>query len=168
MNRLDRVAGRCLACAFATGLAATALPALADTFTVTFPAGEACAFELQVDGSGGDKQHYREFEDKDGNVVRTFSGGVGYDLVFTNNATGDSLTLKGNGAVTQTTFNSDGTSTVVSTGHNILFLFPTDDPPGPSTTLYVGRIVFTIDASGNFTLLSTSGKSVDICAALSD
>ena len=166
MNRLDRVAGRCLACAFATGLASVGLPAAADTFT--YPAETACEFELEIAVSGGDKLQSMEFRDKDGNLVRTFLGGKGFDLVFTNGAAGDSLTLKGNGSVMQETPNPDGTFTDVLTGHNILILFPTDDPPGPSTTLYVGRVVYTRDADFNFTLQSTSGKSVDICAALSD
>ncbi len=56
--------------------------------------------------------------------------------------------------------------TTVMTGHNILILFPTDIFAGPSTTLYVGRVAFTVDANGVFTLGSTSGSSMDICAAL--
>jgi hypothetical protein len=40
-------------------------------------------------------------------------------------------------------------------------------PAGSSTTLYVGRVVFTADADSNFTLVSTSGTATDICAALS-
>jgi hypothetical protein len=64
-------------------------------------------------------------------------------------------------------FNADGSRTVTLTGHNLLILFPTDVPPGPSTTLYVGRVVFTVDAGGVFTLESTSGRATDICAALS-
>ena len=53
------------------------------------------------------------------------------------------------------------------TGHNVLILFPSDVPAGPSTTLYVGRVVFTADVNGIFTLVSTSGTSTDLCAALS-
>jgi hypothetical protein len=49
----------------------------------------------------------------------------------------------------------------------VLILFPSDVPEGPSTTLYVGRVVFTIDDAGVFTVVSTSGKSTDICAELS-
>jgi hypothetical protein len=40
-------------------------------------------------------------------------------------------------------------------------------PAGPTTTLVVGRVVFTIGADGVFTLVSTSGTTTDICAALS-
>ena len=46
-------------------------------------------------------------------------------------------------------------------------LFPTDFPPGPSTTLTVGLTVFTVDASGVFRVLQASGNSTDLCAALS-
>jgi hypothetical protein len=52
-------------------------------------------------------------------------------------------------------------------GHNVLILFPTDTPPGPSTTLYVGRVVFTVDTSSNFNLLQHDGQATDICATLS-
>ena len=64
-------------------------------------------------------------------------------------------------------FNADGSQTLTVTGHNVLILFPTDVPAGPSTTLYVGRVVFTIGVDQVFTLKSASGKATDICAALS-
>ena len=63
--------------------------------------------------------------------------------------------------------NADGSQRVTLTGHNVLILFPSDVPAGPSTTLYVGRVVFTVDVNGIFTLVSTSGTSTDLCAALS-
>jgi hypothetical protein len=54
-------------------------------------------------------------------------------------------------------------------GHPVLIMFPTDVPAGPSTTLYVGRVVFDVDnATGVFTLKETHGKATDLCAALSD
>ena len=56
----------------------------------------------------------------------------------------------------------------VANGHNVIILYPTDVPAGPSTTLYVGQVVYMDDGYGNFTLVKTSGKSLDICAALSD
>ena len=110
----------------------------------------------------------REFTDRSGNVVRTLAAGKGFTLTSTNLSPGSSksLTLPSSGSVQRTTVNSDGTSTVVSTGHNVLILFPTDIPAGPSTTLYVGRIVYTVDASGVFTLQSTSGRATDLCALL--
>jgi hypothetical protein len=39
-------------------------------------------------------------------------------------------------------------------------------PAGPTTTLYVGRVVFTIDSSGTFTLQQHRGEAIDICASL--
>jgi hypothetical protein len=140
-------------------------PAIADG-TILFPAGIACNFELNVAFSGGN-QVYKEFRDKNGNLVRTLSAGKGSALTFTNTATGATLSLKPNGSVTHTTINPDGSSTVVVTGHNVLIFFPTDVPAGPSTTMYVGRVVYTVDNNGVFTLQTTSGKATDICAALS-
>ena len=64
--------------------------------------------------------------------------------------------------------NPDGTQTWVTTGHELVVLFPTDLPAGPATTLYVGRLIFTLDPN-TFTFLgirSFTGKSIDICAAL--
>ena len=55
----------------------------------------------------------------------------------------------------------------MTTGHNVLILFPTDVPAGPSTTLYVGRVVFTVDSDGVFAVTDTNGTSTDICVALS-
>ncbi len=64
-------------------------------------------------------------------------------------------------------FNPDGSYTETLTGHNVLILFPTDVPAGPSTTLYVGSVVFTVDLAAVFTVQRVSGKATDICAALS-
>jgi hypothetical protein len=102
------------------------------------------------------------------NVVRTLSAGRGSALTFFNLSTNATLSLKPNGSVTHVTNNADGTSTWVTTGHNVLILFPTDVPPGPTTTLYVGRVTFTVDnVTAIFTLGKTSGQASDICAALS-
>lgn len=133
---------------------------------IDFPAGQACDFPLQVQVFGF-TQVFREFVDKDGNIVRTLSAGKGSDLLFTNLATGATFFLKGNGSVTRITFNTDGSQTQTITGHNVLILFPTDNPPGPSTIQHVGRVVFTVDTNGVFTVLEATGKATDICAALS-
>jgi len=134
-------------------------------FTVVFPAGMACNFGLQIDGSGGNR-HVKEFTDKNGNVVRILDAGTGSALRFTNLATGNTFSTKSNGAVSHITFNPDGSSTQKLTGHNVLILFPTDNPPGPSTTLIAGRVVFTVDINEVFTVQDVSGKTTDICAAL--
>jgi hypothetical protein len=152
-----------LAAVLGSGSPATA----ADSTVMDFPAGLACDFDLRVEIRGG-SQVVKEFVDKNGNVVRMLSAGKGSALSFTNLSTGATFSLKSNGSAIHTTVNPDGSSTVADTGHNVLILFPTDVPAGPSTTLYVGRVVFTVDTNGVFTVQQVSAETTDICAALSD
>lgn len=143
------------------------MPAVAAD-VIDLPKGQACPdFDLRVEITQNPHRVSKEFFDKSGNPVRTLSAGKGNQLSFSNLTTGAILTLKANGSVERILFNPDSTQTWATTGHNVLILFPTDVPSGPSTTLYVGRVVFTVDSSGVFTLKSTTGKSMDICAALS-
>jgi hypothetical protein len=167
MNNLSNLKVRyLLACMTAGALGSASPVSAADSFSSDFPAGLACAFELLIEGSGG-HQVFREFLDKNDNVVRTLTAGTGSALTFTNVATGATFSSRSNGAVTHVTYNPDGSSIWVTTGHNVLILFPTDTPPGPSTTLYVGRVVFTVDTSSNFNLQQHDGQATDICATLS-
>jgi len=135
---------------------------------IEFAAGEACSFKLRIDASGGNN-HFKEFTDKNGNVIRSIQAGTGSALSFTNVDTGKTFSTRSNGAVSHTTFNPDGSQTQMLTGHNVLILFPTDNPPGPSTTLIVGRVVFTIapPPTGVFNVQEVSGNTTDICGALS-
>ncbi len=133
-------------------------------FTLILPSGFACSFDLQIEGWDG-KQHIKEFKDKNG-FVRTLSAGTGSALRYTNLDTGATFSSKSNGAITHTTYNPDGSLTLKLTGHNLVILFPTDFPPGPSTTLYAGHVVILIDTSGNWTVEEESGKMTDICAVL--
>lgn len=144
---------------------ATPVPASAADFDLVFPAGTACDFELRVTGTGG-SAITREFTDSEGNVVRTLTAGRGADLTFTNAVTDATVSLKGNGSVISTTLDQDGSSTVRSTGHNVLVMFPTDVPAGPSTTLYVGRVTYDVDAQGTFTITGSSGRTRDLCDEL--
>jgi hypothetical protein len=153
-----------------------AQPASADVLIL--PVGTACPdFNLGLASTGGNL-HTQEFKDKNGNVVRTLTAGKGVVLTWTNYGTdpdhpvaGSSVTIRTDGSVTSTRLNPDGTHTVTATGHNGLILFPGDVPAGPTTTQYIGRIVYTVDdrpdvGTGVFTLLSTSGSARDICAEL--
>ena len=151
-----------------TAPAASAKPESGGTFgPVDLPAGTACTgFDVRVEGVDS-KRHVKEFTDAEGNPVRTITAGKGYTLTFTNLATDQSITFESNGSVERTTVGADGTSTTAVTGHNVIILFPTDVPAGPSTTLYVGRTTYTVSVDGVWTIQSTSGSSVDICAALS-
>jgi hypothetical protein len=150
-------------------LAAATMPVSAQGVApepIVVPAGLACAgFDLSVDFAG-DRKDAKVHRDRSGNV-RTISSGKGYQLLFTNLATGATVSLKGNGSVMKTTTHPDGTSTVAITGHNVLILFPSDVPAGPSTTLYVGRVTYAVDTTGVFRIQSTSGRSTDICSLLS-
>ena len=155
------------AAVLAASTVATAAWGDSATTVQVFPAGVACAdFDLQVEGSGGTiKQH--AFTDRSGQVVRVVLAGTGPALTLTNLTSGATYSTPSNGTVTHIAVNPDGTQTYRMTGHNILILFPTDVPPGPSTTLYVGQVGFTVDANAVFTVTSVAGRSVDICAALS-
>lgn len=152
-----------LALASAVAVAAPA-SAVEEDIEYDLPAGTACEkIHLFVEGTGS-KRISRTFSDQDGNVVRTLAAGKGFDLTFTNLDTGDFIAFPSNGSVQRTTFNADGTQTVQATGHNVVILFPSDVPAGPSTTLYTGRLVYTVDAGGVFTVVSSSGPTTDICA----
>ena len=147
-------------------LAATiSCPAMAAfTELVTFPAGLVCSFELKVEGDGSGVRVERS--PTNGRYL-AISAGTGQDLRLTNISTNASLTLQGSGAVQMTKQPlPNGYMLMKLTGSNILFMFPTDMPAGPSTTLYVGQLNYSVDALGNFIVLSSSGRQTDLCAAL--
>jgi hypothetical protein len=144
---------------------ATAAPASAQELALDLPAGLACDFALHIEGTG-DMRITRQFTDQNGEVVRVLTAGKGFNLTFTNVENGNILDLPSNGSVNMTTNNADGTQTIQVTGHNVVILFPTDVPAGPSTTLYTGRLVYTVDTNGVFTVQSRSGPTTDICALL--
>ena len=166
-----------LACTVAVAsitLAGSALSLAQDGFCL--PTGVACTgFPLQIDVFAPDHGQtvVRQFKDKAGNVVRLLTvAGQGNTLVFTRAVTEDcsvtsqkQLSIKTNGSVVNTRYNADGTQTVTNTGQNVVIFFPTDHP-GPSSNLYVGRLIYTIDILGAFTLKSFNGAATDICAAL--
>ena len=108
---------------------------------------------------------YQEFYDNDGNL-RTLSAGTGFELAYSNGDSGESFTSRSNGAVARARYSADGSSIHVLTGHNAVFMFPTD-VPGPSANLYTGRVVITIDPAGTWTVVQESGTKLDICARLS-
>ncbi len=45
-------------------------------------------------------------------------------------------------------------------------MFPTDVPPGPSTTQYVGTVVYDATPNNDFTIKSVQAKSTDVCKQL--
>jgi hypothetical protein len=163
-----------LVCASALSLAlalvlTTAGPATAQTPNnpLILPAGQACeGFDLSFSTTGGNQVH-KEFTDKNGLVIRKLSAGKGAVLTFGNVQSGVFLTIKTGGSVTHETIDRNGTSTFVGTGHNGFIFFPTDNPKGPATVIFLGRVVYSTTADGVTTLTQTGGKQIDICAALS-
>lgn len=129
---------------------------------IVFPAGVACTFELHIYVGAGGPVHRQDLAN---GVV--LSAGRGNALIFENASTRATLATPATGAVTRTVPGADGGSTVTMMGANVLIMWPTDSPPGPSTTLYIGRVVITMDAQANTTLISAAGRSLDVCAAIS-
>jgi hypothetical protein len=169
-NLRTAVAAAILAALILTAAQATVAngpPEPVDPQEFNLPAGEACDFALRVSQNGGNL-HRKVFSDENGDPVRIIQAGKGFLLTYTNLDTGNSVTIRTDGSVSKTTFNPDGTQTVSATGHNGLILFPSDVPAGPTTTHYIGRIVYTIDQNGVFTLVRTSNNQRDICAELAN
>jgi hypothetical protein len=130
-----------------------------------FPAGEACDFPVMLESTGSN-YHLKEFFDKNGDLVRLLIAGKGSLMTLTNMDTEAAISLKAYGFSAQIT-GFDGTITQTITGHVLVNMLPTDVPAGPSLTLYVGRLVYTVDPlTGVGTIKSFNGKSTDICAAL--
>jgi hypothetical protein len=129
-----------------------------------FPAGIACAgFTVEI-VADVNAQTVTTFFDSEGNPVRLLITGR-LILTVTNTDTGEAVTIRLGDAI-HITFNADGSVTLVGTGNVLSIFFPTDFPPGPSTTLYSGRLVIPITAAGVGTLETATGKAIDICAVL--
>jgi hypothetical protein len=159
------VATLALASALAVASAASASAApphgQPDFDPFVLPADQACAgFDLSLGGIE-DKRAINELHN--GVLIEA---GNGWDLTFTHLSNDKKITLPSNGSVMKTTFTSSDTRTVQATGNNIVILFPTDTPAGPSTKLYTGRIVYTVAPGEVFTVQSTAGRTTDICALL--
>jgi hypothetical protein len=149
---LRRAATAVAAVALAVG--ASALPANAQD--VVFP---GCpGFDVGV-----------TFGDSHGNPVQVGPRAVllAGTSTFTldNETTGATTTVRTAGAVSAEP-GPNGSTIFTVAGPNVLILFPTD-PGGPSTTLYQGRLVFNQSADGVTTIISSSGATRDLCAALS-
>lgn len=146
--------------ALAGPVSAAGAPAMA------FDPGIACSFGLEVYQGDGGPIISHEFSHGQGGSGWLLWGGHGTDLTFVNTDSGETYSTPATGAVNRMVMHEDGSSTLFMTGGNVLVMFPTDDPAGPSTTVYIGRVVADFDAAGNTTLRSASGRSIDICAAL--
>ena len=91
------------------------------------------------------------------------SGRQGIGAHLHQRSTGATLSSRSNGVATQTFYNPDGSFTVTLTGHNLLILFPTDVPAGPTHELYVGRVTFDVDRRRRLHGHRVVGETVDVC-----
>ena len=85
--------------------------------------------------------------------------------ILDNESTGATTLFRGAGAF-RIDERPDGSLVFTSTGRTVVFLFP-EDAGGPATIEYQGGVVSQVDAEGNFSVLSHSGATVDLCAVLS-
>ena len=164
---------RSIKSAIATSVLAMALGSASQVSAdvISIPAGYACLdFGLTIEITPSDHYVVKEWKDEMDNPVRLLTAGRGADLTFVNENTGATLSLMGNGSVSHTTYNPDGSQSVSAEGHNVLIFFPSDLPSGvgPSTKQYVGRVLYTVDAFGTWALQDVRGRTVDICGALSE
>jgi hypothetical protein len=155
----------------ALGFAAQALASppvkLPPDVDVSYTPEQSCGdFGIDV-GLTGSNYHLKEYLDRSGNVVRLILAGKGSLMTITKADTdAPTLTFKAYGFSAKIEPGADGLTTQTISGHVLLTMFDTDFPAGPSTTMLVGRLVLQIDGDNVSTLVSFSGKSTDVCAAL--
>lgn len=130
------------------------------------PAGlcPTVGFDLVVEDPGRSR---RPLPDRNG-LVRVIEAGKGNVLTSTAES-GKSVTVTTGGSVSHIVQNEDGTQVITGTGHSVILIFPEDGPDldGPSTKLYVGKIVFFHDPTTGYTdIVSFKGRERDISAEL--
>jgi hypothetical protein len=158
MNRFTRFAiATALAAAAAVGVAQ---PASADQ-TFNLDPGVGCSFGLEIKLIGGN------LDQRTAGKARIISAGSTGTLIIRNtDPNGESISFPSRGVGINVTTDADGTQTFRYGGQLLLALFPTDVPTGPSTTLYTGRVVFTVAPDGVTTLQKSAGRQIDVCAEL--
>ena len=144
---------------------AVPVPAQAVQDPIELPAGQACDFAVRIDSTTPERTRTFTRTDAAGNL-RTLTAGRGAALTITNADSGEALSLPSKGFTTKTTHAADGSYTVKNAGAVLIILFPGDVPAGPSTTLYNGRVTYTVSPAGVWTIVETTGPTRDICAEL--
>ena len=125
-----------------------------------YPAGVACEFPLTVVAC-----EVKDFKPVDKKLIQA---GRSVKLFVKNEDTKVTKLLKPRGGSLVQIIRNDaeGTTRLVATGVNLLILFPSDTPPGPSANLHHGRVDVTIDSNGDWTVDQASGRATDVCALL--
>jgi hypothetical protein len=124
---------------------------------------DQCAFPVLGHVEG--REIITTFTDRAGNPVKQIGVFPGNTLTFTNLDTGESVTLVATGSF-HVQAESDGSVTVMITGHGPFFSNPITGEPG-IWYLNGGRVVATFDAEGNMTSVDATGNNlVNLCAQL--
>jgi hypothetical protein len=89
-----------------------------------------------------------------------------FTVRLTNSSNGTSIDLNISGP-THLTVNADGSITQIALGPQLWVFDPGVAPTLPRLALIDGRTVSMFDAAGNFSWISTTGKSRDLCIPLS-
>ena len=120
-----------------------------------------CAFPVlgHIDG----REIVTTFTDSDGNPVKQIVVFPGNKLTLTNLESDTSITVLGTGS-SQLRAHSDGSTTARAMGHGIFFPNPLTGERG--IWYLSGKGTAVIDANGNVTSNSLSGRLVDLCSQL--
>lgn len=122
---------------------------------------DQCAFPVlgHIEGSEIDTT----FTDKAGNPVKLLGVFPGNTLTLTNVGTGKSVTVPATGSF-QLRINRDGSGSGKVTGHGAWLSNPVTGEPG--IWYQTGQVSAALDAEGNTTSVSYTGKLVDLCPQL--
>jgi len=131
-------------------------------FTVVWPAGMLCDFEVEWDfAAGGNELIFPEQPNGD-LVVRTVGRALG---TVTNLDSPEMSVLVRGGYRQDLVFHADGTIDAIINGTVVAAYFPTD-VGGPSQWLFRGHLHDQLDANFTGTAHSFRGNATDLCAAL--
>jgi hypothetical protein len=130
----------------------------------SFAAGVACSFPLIGTVISNNEVSKTFPTAPNGDVVEHITGRL--VMALTNGNTNQSIQVNISGPGTIVT-HSDGSGVFTGYGNSLFIFTPTSVPVGPMTFIYSGKTVANFDPSGNLFLVSQSGNSQDVCAALS-
>jgi hypothetical protein len=122
---------------------------------------DQCAFPVLGHIEG--KEIDTTFTDKAGNPLKLIGVFPGNTVTLTNLDTAKSVTLPATGSF-QLRLNPDGSGSGKVTGHGAWLSNPVTGEPG--IWYQSGQVSATLDAEGNTTSVTSTGKLVDLCAQL--
>lgn len=132
-----------------------------DPGTLTFGAGDVCAFELELE-TIDNRAHQLVFpEDANGSVRIKVNGR--YLTRATNLESGESIVLHAFGPATLLA-HPDGSMDISASGQSVLYFFPGDAIEG--LWLATGRYQAHLSAENIITSAHVRGQMLDLCAAL--